>query len=282
MSGEELLLVKVFQDADKHKKIAAIIANHLRDGVDIRGHALNKVDLSGARSILDLGCGFGFFTEALKDRVHPEAKITGVDRFPEYEWFYFQSCETAGIKANFLNDGIKVIEKIEDNSFDLILCSYALYFFPEAIKHISRILKNDGVFIAITHAIPHMQEFTSYVRKVLKANGLIVTIDLPYESLISRFSDKNGPELLHSGFLSISEEKYTGHLEFGVGDQDALIDYFNFKHSFFIPEIIDPVDDLHNKVISSIKKDLNERQLIRITKNDIIFVCSGPINKPSS
>ncbi|RLD79445.1 MAG: hypothetical protein DRJ15_09395 [Bacteroidetes bacterium] len=278
MSGEELSLATIFQDAEKHRNIADIISRHLRDGENIRGYALNGIDLSGAKSILDLGCGFGFFTEALKDRVHSDARITGLDRFPEYEWFYFQSCEKAGIRADFLSNGIHVIEKMEDRSFDLILCSYALYFFPEVIAQISRILKDDGVFIVITHAIPHMAEFTSYVRSVLKRHGLIITIDLPYESLISRFSNANGYQLLQSDFSNVKVKKYTGHLEFGIGDQDALVSYFNFKHHFFIPEIIDPDDELHNKVISSIKNDLNDSQLIRITKNDVIFVCSGPIN----
>ena len=282
MSGEEFSLAKVFQDADKHRKIAGIVAKHLSNKEDIRGQALNGLDLSGSKSILDLGCGFGFFTEALKDRVHPEAKISGVDRYPEYEWFYFQSCEKAGIKADFLSNGIKVIEQMDDHSFDLIICSYALYFFPEAIHHISRILKDDGVFITITHAMPHMQEFTAYVRGILKKNGVIVTIDLPYETLISRFSDKNGAEMLQAYFSKIKVMKYKANLVFGMGDHEDLVSYFNFKQSFFIPENIDPDDELHHKVVAGIKQDMEIKQGLKITKNDVIFVCLGPNHNTST
>ena len=276
MTGEEYTLAKVFRDAKKHREIAGIITKYLRNNDDIRDMALNGLDLSGSKSILDLGCGFGFFTEALKGRVHHSAKITGIDRYPEYEWFYFQSCESAGINANFRSNGINYVRELDDNAYDLILCSYALYFFPEVIKDISRILKEDGVFIAITHASPHMLEFTSYVRSILKKNGLIITIDLPYETLINRFSNINGPEMLQAYFKEVITRKYKAKLSFGADDHEDLIEYFNFKHSFFIPEIIDPDDELHHKVTSSIKKDLAKRKGLEITKNDVIFVCTGP------
>jgi len=279
MNGGESSLAKVFQDAEKHRVISDIISKHLCNKNDIRAKALNHQDLSGYQNILDLGCGFGFFTEALKGRVHPEAQITGIDKYPEYEWFYLQSCKKAGIKANFISNDITFIEQLNKSSFDLILCSYALYFFPEAIEHISRILKDDGSFIAITHAIPHMREFTTYVRSILKKNGHLFTNDLPYETLISRFSDKNGKEMLQPFFSKINVQEYKGKLAFDSGDHENLISYFNFKHSFFIPEVLDPDNELHKKVASSIKEDLETNEGINITKNDVIFVCSGPTDK---
>lgn len=277
MTGEEFSLAKVFRDAKAHLEIAGIIRKHLQDDIDIRSQALDGLDLSEAKNILDLGCGYGFFTEALKGRVHPEARVTGIDRFPEYEWFYFQSCDKAGIRADFRSDGIKAIEKLAGNSYDLILCSYAMYFFPEVVKQIARILKDHGHFIAITHALPHMPEFTSYVRSVVKRNGLIITIDLPYETLLGRFSDQNAPQLLQPWFNVIRKSDYKGRLLFAKDDHQDLISYFNFKHSFFIPQTIDPDDELHRKVVNTIKSDLRETQGMQITKNDSIFVCTQPV-----
>lgn len=276
MHKEEFSLSKVFSDAGLHRKISGMIARHLSNKLDIRQQAFDQLDLSATKDILDLGCGFGFFTEALGGKVHPEARITGIDRFPEYEWFYFQSCERAGIKANFRSNGIGLLSELPSDSYDLILCSYAMYFFPEYVGEISRILKPDGLFIAITHALPHMEEFCTYVRGVLKDNGLIVTIDLPYESLISRFSDQNGVEILEKEFKNIKTVRYKCKLNFGPDDHQDLIDYFNFKHHFFIPQMIDPEDKLHAKVISRLKQDLKARNGIEVTKNDVIFVCRSP------
>ena len=63
---------------------------------------------------------------------------------------------------------------------------------------------------------------------------------------------------------------------FGIGDHEDLVSYFNFKHSFFIPEVMDPNDELHKKVASCIKEDLESKKGLKITKNDVIFVCSDP------
>jgi SAM-dependent methyltransferase len=277
MKEEEIPLASVFKNASLHRKIAGIIRDHLNDKADIRLQALNGLDLSNARNILDLGCGFGFFSEALQGLVPEHAVVTGIDRFPEYEWFFFQSCDKAGVKGDFRCDGIQHIEKLESNAYDLILCSYALYFFPEVIPHIARVLKKDGCFIAITHMIPHMPEFTSYIRGILKEKGLILMADLPYESLISRFSNENGMEMLNPFFSSIRKHDFKAILTFGSNDHEPLVEYFNFKHHFFIPEAIDPEDELHQKVVSAIKRDLLEGNGMRVSKNDIIFICTNPI-----
>jgi len=278
MTGEEYPLDKVFRDAKKHREISEIIARYLSNENDIRDLALNGIDLSRSKKILDLGCGFGFFTEALKGRVDPEARITGVDKYPEYEWFYFQSCDRAALRSSFLSNGIDVTGKMEDNSYDLILCSYAMYFFPGAIEEIARILKPGGHFIAITHAVPHMIEFTAYVRDLMAKNMISLPPELPYESLISKFSDKNGAELLNPFFSEISKLKYKGTLIFTEDDYTDLIRYFNFKHHFFIPEALDPADNLHQKIVESLKEDMKGKLEMRITKNDIIFICKAPRN----
>ncbi len=272
----ESSLANVFKDAEKHLKIAGIITRHISNKTDVRIFALNGLDLSKYKNILDLGCGYGFFTEALRGKVHPEATVIGVDRFSEYEKFFCQSAERANIHANFLSTGVSAIEKMESNSFDLVLCSYALYFFPEMAAHISRILKDDGRFVSITHAIPHMHEFTAYVRKLLREEGYNLNSDLPYEKLIKEFSDKNGHQILAPFFSNISKKEYEGILIFGTSDYQDLIHYFNFKHSFFIPEDIDTDDKLHQMIIRKIKRDLATNQELRITKNDAIFVSSGP------
>lgn len=276
MIQEKDILSKVFRDARTHQHISGIIARHLDTSVDIRDQALDGLALDHVVNILDLGCGFGFFTEALRNRVHPDALITGIDRFPEYEWFYFQASSRAGIRAHFKSNGIDIIKELPTASYDLVICSYALYFFPEYIHEIARLLTPEGTFVTITHALPHMGEFCTYVKGILNENGLIVPNDLPYETLIANFSDQNGKELLSECFSEIRTIRYMAGLTFGPGDHEALIDYFNFKHHFFIPQDIDPADRLHRRVVKRLQKDLQAAKGMRVSKNDVIFVCSAP------
>ncbi len=134
-------MAEVFRDANSLMLVAGIIQKHLTNKLDIRHIALNGLDLSGARKIIDLGCGCGFFTRGLKGRIHKDVEIVGIDRHSKCKQLYLNACEIIGVSGTFLGDGISVIEEIEDNSIDIIICSYALYFFPDYINHISRILK---------------------------------------------------------------------------------------------------------------------------------------------
>ena len=65
------------------------------------------------------------------------------------------------------------IKKYPARSFDLIICSYALYFFAGMIPEISRILKRDGIFITITHSQCDMQELVDITKKIMKRNNLL-------------------------------------------------------------------------------------------------------------
>ena len=58
---------------------------------------------------------------------------------------YLNACSETGLKGNFLSNSISEIESFKCDTFDLALCSYALYFFPDYIEQISHYLKKDGI-----------------------------------------------------------------------------------------------------------------------------------------
>jgi ubiquinone/menaquinone biosynthesis C-methylase UbiE len=284
MTGKENHLVRVFKDASTHKEVANVISRHLTSKKDIRDVAFEGVDFSGKKRVLDLGCGFGFFTEGLSGKAHSLSHITGIDTHPEYEWFYFHSCEKVdrAIKKKFISQGIEAIRKLEPKSYDLILCSYALYFFPEMIPEIGRVLKNDGSFIAITHAMPHMHQFSEFVRNLLSQKGIPMKGENPYEALIRKFSDANGVKMLSKAFDTVCTKNYRNKMVFNVDDFSDLSVYFNFKRNFFIPSSLDPEGGLHSFVLEAIKDHMEDGKIMEIAKDDVIFTCSDPINLPES
>ena len=271
-------LAKVFHDTESHLKVAKIICDHLVNFQDIRSIALKGVDFTDVRNILDLGCGFGYFTRGLKNKVHPDAVITGIDCHSKYKQLYLDACSDTGIQGKFISDGISAINSFKPKSVDLILCSYALYFFPEYIEQISRILKKNGTFVVITHAQPHMKEFTQYVKDILYNEGFDCREPLPYESLIEGFSNENGEALLSSRFSDINSINYKGRLVFNHGDIDNFRAYFKFKRSFFIPCKETDIGDLSAIILERMKTDINRFKKFEISKNDIIFICEGTRN----
>jgi len=266
-------LSKVFQDAEMHQTIAKIIGKHLTSKEDVREKALEDITFNDVKSILDIGCGFGFFTKALSGKVSSEVRITGIDRYEKNKPHYLKACEKSGIKGNFNSNGISVIRTYDDHSYDLILCSYALYFFPEYISEIARILKKDGVFVTITHSTPHMFEFTSYVKEIFQKSGLNLLDELPFEALINNFSDKNGFELLSSSFKQIETKRYFNTLQFRQEEYEDFEKYICFKRSFFMPAGQHDELEICKIILTEIKENLKTNDFMEIGKNDMIFVC---------
>lgn len=267
-------LAGVFQDASTHQLVAGIIREHLTNKKDIRQEALNSLDISKARKILDLGCGFGFFTQGLKGRPHPEAEVTGIDQCDEYRDHFLDSAANAGVKGQFVPSGIKSIQRLGSSEYDLVLCSYALYFFPDFIPDIARVLKDDGNLVIITHSCPHMKEFTGLVKEVLTAEGKSHDDLLPYESLINNFCDHNGQSLLSPYFKNIARKEYRSEIIFKKPDFEKFKEYFRFKYPFFIPSSREDEDVMTWKILDKVGELLNRRGSLHITKDDTIFVCS--------
>ena len=93
------------------RHIEKLIRQFSSNKEDIRLQALNQVDLSTCRNVLELGCAFGAFTEALKGRLHPDATITGLDIIAEYEPFFLEACKRAGYRGTFSSSGVHTIKK---------------------------------------------------------------------------------------------------------------------------------------------------------------------------
>lgn len=269
---------KVFRDVQKHLAIAQLIRRFSTNKEDIRKTALKHADLSNCHNVLELGCAFGAFTEALKDKLHPEAKITGIDIIPEYKPFFLEACRRAGYEGLFFSSGIDRIKKFQSDSFDLVICSYALYFFPEIIPEIARMLKKDGWFITITHSNADMKEMVGIVKKILKQNHLLTEEQsLPIEIIFDQFSAENGAILLQPSFHKIHPIDFKNTLVFQPQEIEHFIDYFQFKKSFFLTE-----NEAHHKTIihqlfNELQETAMKKNFVTMCKDDRIFICSHPI-----
>lgn len=268
------LIFDIFTDISSHKLASELIRKHSSNSRDIREVALNGLDLTRCRNILDIGCGFGFFTEALKGRVHPLATVTGLDLIPGNEKPFLETCGRSGLKGFFSAQGTAPLRTFRGRSFDLILCSYALYFFPGAIPEISRALAESGRFIAVTHSLKNMSELICAVKDVLREKSLFNERELPIEAIISRFSAENGGELLAPWFQEIKRIEYGNTLIFAVEEISSLMEYFRFKGPFFLFET-----SLNKDMVADLLKALLQSRIDRdftVSKDDAIFICSGP------
>jgi ubiquinone/menaquinone biosynthesis C-methylase UbiE len=276
---EKKNVAEVFLDVEAHRLTADIIRKFSTNKKDVRGLALDGLNLKPCKAILDLGCGFGFFTEALEGRVHPEASVRGIDIIEAYGPLFLRTCEDAGLRGTFSAEGVHSIRKLEDRQFDLILCSYALYFFPELIPDISRVLRNEGHFIAITHSKENMGELIDAAKEALKEKKMLSEHALPIEGIIRRFSSENGLQLLSPSFDGIRSVDYPNNLVFSTDNLRYIVEYFRFKSPFFLSGTGYSSETVTRLLRQHLERVLLARNQFTISKDDTIFIAEKPLRK---
>ena len=271
-------LAEIFTDTLHHKTVAEIVRAYSTNKLDVSDVALDGLQLQFSSSALDIGCGFGFFTLALKGRLNPGSNILGIDFCTKYKTSYLESCKIAGLRGEFSGFDEKALMTIPADSIDLIICSYALYFFPEIIPEISRILKPSGVFVIITHSENHLKEIISFLRETFDILGIQKPDSLPCQDLMNNFTNSNGDGLLSPWFGQVEEKEYPNSLRFTTNDFEDLEKYFRFKQSHFIPDYLDNKSLIFKKIISNLREHLQSGTPFSITKDDTIFICKEPLS----
>ena len=269
---------QVFRNVQMHRHIEQLIRQFSSNKNDIRVTALNQIDLSNCQNVLELGCAFGSFTEALKDRLHPAAKITGLDIIPEYEHFFIEACKRAGYSGNFLSTGVNTIKKYPAGTFDLVICSFALYFFIEIIPDIARALNPNGIFITITHSRRNMKELIALTKTILKKNKLLSGTELlPIEIILRQFSSENGATLLYPHFRRIQQIDFNNSILFQEQETESFLEYYQFKSPFFLTGTNTRKNNILDQLRLELQKITLKSKNIQMCKNDRIFLCSEPI-----
>jgi SAM-dependent methyltransferase len=268
---------QVFRKVRQHRLIEQMIRQFSSNKDDIRITALNRADLTSCRNVLEPGCAFGAFTEALRGRLRPDAHIAGLDIVPEYEPFFLEACNHAGYSGAFSPSGVNAIKNYAAGTFDLVICSFALYFFIEIIPEVARVLKKDGIFITITHSYCNMQELIAVTRTILKKNKLLSDNELlPIEIILRQFSAENGSTLLSPHFRRIEQIDFNNSLIFQAQEIDSLIEYYRFKRPFFLTGTNVHKKDILDQLFSELKKMAAADKTITMCKDDRIFICSQP------
>lgn len=250
-----------------HEAVSRIIRARSTNPVDVREAALDGLDLSAAREVLDLGCGFGFMSETLARRVAAGAKITGVDEWPSDETPFLDRVRCAGCKGTFVCAHVDSTLPWPDRHFDLIVCCYSLYFFVEVLPELARTLAPDGVFVAVTHSEANIRGQLPDAGLTEAADGLL--------RLTHRFSAENGARLLDRWFGEIRRIDYPNSLVFEREHMEELLAYLRFKLPILIPDA--PTErEVLGRLERYCRAVLARSGQLTIDKSDAVFRCRRP------
>lgn len=244
-------IIKSYSNPDLHRKIGDIIEDRSSNKKEIRNMARGLINWQQVHAILDLGCGYGWFEEALEGGFE---HICGVDYLSENQDGFLGTAKKIAKEAVFLQVRLPATIEIPSGRFDLVVAAYSLYFFPEMIGEVKRLLNNRGQFIVITHSESMLAEGEKY----FDFSGL--------RKVIQGFSAENGEALLREHFSGVASVDYLNTLVFGRSDSNDLAQYIDFKREFISvdanPELV------KEKMLAELQK-LGE---LRFNKNDRMFI----------
>lgn len=196
----------------------------------------------------------------------PSARFTGIDACDRNEHSYVRTVGATGREVRFLRADLDARLPFQDDSFDLVIAAYSLYFFVRIVPEVARVLRCDGCFLAITHS---EQSFAG----LLKAVGLPVA-DAPLMRLLRDFSSENGDELLRRSFPRVERIDYRNSLSFAEEDREDLLSYLRFKLPLLGAGVCDDEGwpkEMELRATESLRR--NGRVLIR--KDDTLFICGA-------
>ena len=247
-----------------HEAVSRIIRARSTNPVDIREVALDGLDVSVAREVLDLGCGFGFMSETLAGQIAPGARITGVDAWSSDESPFLERVRCAGCQGAFVCARVDSTLPWPDRHFDLIVCCYSLYFFVEVLPELARTLAPDGVFVAVTHSEANIRGQLPDAGLADAAEGLL--------KLTHRFSAENGASRLSRWFGEVQRIDYPNSLVFEREHAEDLLAYLRFKLPILIPDAPNGPEVLR-RLERYCRAVLARSGQMTIDKSDAVFRC---------
>jgi SAM-dependent methyltransferase len=154
-----------------------------RDPVEV---AAAVVRASGARAVLEVGCGTGAFAERLADE-NPETTVIATDASARL----VELTAARGVDARRAD-----VQDLPfaDASFDLVAALWMLYHVPDldrGLAEIRRVLRPGGRLVAVTNGDEHL----AALRR-----------DAGGEPMLTQFSSENGEAALRGHFSHVSRE----------------------------------------------------------------------------
>ncbi len=266
------LALHPFEDPESHRAISDIIRRHSSNRRDPREFALEGVDLTGVQTALDLACGFGFMASALAGRLSAHAQITGVDACAANEAPFLEQVAAAGYRGSYETLVIGATLPWPSAHFDLILCTYALYFFVEALPEVARVLAPEGRLLVLTH------DERSFTGLLLAAGVAPSTSAL--RDLVARFCTENAEPGLRRWFGSVERRDYPNTLRFEAADLEDLMAYVAFKLPWLAPDVVDESAAL-GAMRAAIERRLARDGAVTVEKDDSCHWCRQPRRRPA-
>jgi SAM-dependent methyltransferase len=247
----EMDVLNAYSNVRAHRKIGCLVRDHSENKEDIREIAKKALGWRSVHRILNLGCGYGWFEEALDSRFDI---VVGIDLCDENRETFLRTADNISAECLFVRLELPSPIDMPSGSFDLIVSTYSLYFFSGIVSEVKRLLAPEGTFLCITHS----ERMLEGAEELCQLGRL--------RRLIERFSAENGETCLKNYFRSVDHIDYLNSLVFERRDREDLRDYVLFKKDAIASDV--DSDRFEERLL----QELGRKGILRLNKNDRIFI----------
>jgi ubiquinone/menaquinone biosynthesis C-methylase UbiE len=256
VNGEREYVVNVQYKTDANLAARQSIYRFQQPRVNLHENALGLAGMTGDETVLDIGCGNGYYLATLA-RLGHTGPIVGFDLS---RGMLDAAATIAGAAQLAVADAERL--PIARHTVDVSLAMHMLYHVPDraqAIRELRRVTKPGGVVLVVTNSDAHMQELNDLVFAAVGRS-------LPSSRL--KFKMENGEPELRAAFAHVERHDFPSELH--VTDPDAVIAYVESMQHFVSTNGNEQlIDDIRASVAEVIERD----GMFRIQTRPGCFVC---------
>jgi len=195
---------------------------------------LDEVPLTDVRMVLDVGCGTGFPTIELAERLGPGSRVHGIDPWIAALRLAEEKITSRGTPNVTLHEGSASAMPFADGTFDLIVSNLGVNNFDDraaAIRECRRVARKGATMALTTNLQGHMEEFYAIFENVLRNEGDEPALRRLVSHVEHRATVASVRELLERGGFTVTRVvERKGQMRFANGT--ALLNHHFIKLGF--------------------------------------------------
>ncbi len=162
---------------------------HGQRNIDLYEQLSQKIDFTGVKDVLEIGCGAGILANHLNEKYGLD--VTGIDIDPEQIELAKENQKKKDNLQFMVADATK-LSFSEEESYDLTISTYVLHHignWEEALMEIKRVLKSNGFYIF--YDMTYSKFIVQIFKPIAKKYGVYTARD------IKGFFEKNNFKVLY-------------------------------------------------------------------------------------